>query len=396
MTLHRRVLLLTFVESFATILVERGVYFWCRGLLDFSDVQNLWLAFATGVSMTVGALASHRVCRRLGERRMLVLVVIALAVAHAALAACANSVTVYVGAALIAGLHGLKWPVIESYISAGLTPDQTASAVGRFSAGWASAVPVAMAAAGPVIAFWPAGLYALAGAVNVFALLLIRTLPAAPDHMPHDHPDRPSTGELDRLRRLLVSSRWLMISGYAALFILSPLVPRIFEDLRFAIWMGTALAGVTDVARMTAFAVFQFWTIWHGRIAPLAISWLGMCAGFFMAVLGQSTAVVLAGEVLFGLGLGLTYYGALYYAMVVKNASVDAGGQHEGIIGLGFAVGPLVGLGGAKLAVVLDSAAAGYAMTVGTMYAAAGVAAAVATVRGGRRSGDSARVDGMV
>jgi len=142
---------------------------------------------------------------------------------------------------------------------------------------------------------------------------------------------------LDRLRRLLAASRWLMISGYAALFILSPLAPRIFEDLGFVVLgtavLGTALAGVTDVARLTAFAVFQFWTIWHGRIAPLAVSWLGMCAGFFMVVLGQSTVVVLAGEVLFGLGLGLTYYGALYYAMVVKNASVDAGGAMRGWTG---------------------------------------------------------------
>jgi hypothetical protein len=36
--------------------------------------------------------------------------------------------------------------------------------------------------------------------------------------------------------------------------------------------------------------------------------------------------------------------------MVVKNAAVDAGGGHEGLIGLGFAVGPLAGLAGTRLA----------------------------------------------
>ena len=381
MTLHRRVLLLTFVESFATILVERGVYFYCRNRLGFTDVSNLWLAFAGGISLMCGALVSHAVCRRLGERRMVMLSIAGLAIVHALLAGFADATTIYIGAAILAGLQGLKWPVVESYISAGLAPEKTASAVGQFSVAWASAVPLAMIAAGPIIAAWPAGLYVLAGAINLCSLLVARHLPDAPDHMPHDHPDRPSPGDLDRLRRLLVASRWLMLSGYAALFILSPLVPRIFADLGFAVWLGTALAGVTDVARMGAFAVFQFWTFWHGRIAPLAVSWAGMCVGFFMAVLGQNVAVVLGGEILFGLGLGLTYYGALYYAMVVQNASVDAGGKHEGLIGLGFAIGPLVGLGGAKLALALSSDAAGYMIAVGAMFAIAGIAAAVGLVR---------------
>ena len=58
---------------------------------------------------------------------------------------------------------------------------------------------------------------------------------------------------------------------------------------------------------------------------------------------------MLAGEVAFGLAAGLTHYAALYYAMVVKNASVDAGGAHEGLIGLGFTAGPAAGLAGRAL-----------------------------------------------
>ncbi|HYP90435.1 MAG TPA: hypothetical protein VEQ59_19820, partial [Polyangiaceae bacterium] len=38
------------------------------------------------------------------------------------------------------------------------------------------------------------------------------------------------------------------------------------------------------------------------------------------------------------------------YAQVVQNASVDAGGAHEALIGLGYALGPGAGLIGTALA----------------------------------------------
>jgi len=89
-------------------------------------------------------------------------------------------------------------------------------------------------------------------------------------------------------------------------------------------------------------------------------------AGFFLVLLGPgllqavtgspasellppSLAAILGGSVLMGLAAGASYYASLYYAMVVENASVDAGGTHEGIIGLAFAAGPAVGLLGATL-----------------------------------------------
>ena len=43
-------------------------------------------------------------------------------------------------------------------------------------------------------------------------------------------------------------------------------------------------------------------------------------------------------------GMGVTYYAALYYAMAVGRAEVNAGGTHEAFIGGGYAMGPLIGL----------------------------------------------------
>jgi hypothetical protein len=46
----------------------------------------------------------------------------------------------------------------------------------------------------------------------------------------------------------------------------------------------------------------------------------------------------------FGVCSGLLYTAALYYALWIKNAAVEDGGAHEGLVGLGLALGPLTGL----------------------------------------------------
>jgi uncharacterized membrane protein YuzA (DUF378 family) len=65
--------------------------------------------------------------------------------------------------------------------------------------------------------------------------------------------------------------------------------------------------------------------------------------------MGPNLATILAGFAPLGAGVGVVYYAALYYAMAVGRAQVEAGGTHEGLIGAGYAAGPLVGLAGAAV-----------------------------------------------
>ncbi len=112
---------------------------------------------------------------------------------------------------------------------------------------------------------------------------------------------------------------------------------------------STLAAALLDVMRLCAFAVLGLNTSWQGRSLPLAITGVALPLGFFMVLVGPNLGSVLFGEVLFGAAAGVAYYASLYYALLVKNASVDAGGAHEGLIGLGFALGPLAGLAGQAL-----------------------------------------------
>ena len=99
-----------------------------------------------------------------------------------------------------------------------------------------------------------------------------------------------------------------------------------------------------DAVRVGTFVALAAFPGWHGRTGPLWLGALGLPLGFLAVIAGPSLSVVIMGEIVFGVLAGVTYYAALYYAIVVKNAAVDAGGGHEGLIGVGLAVGPAVGL----------------------------------------------------
>jgi MFS family permease len=362
---RRLLLLVTFIESFATVLLERGLYFFTHEQLGFGDVANLWLALGFGVAYAGGAVASDRMARVVGQKRLLCLLLLALAGSRALMAAFPLAWLLGVGFVAVGLFDGMKWPLVESYIVAGQEPRQALRTIGSFNIAWAGAVPLAVAASGPIIASpLPWALLGGAAAINLVTLWLIRRLPAEPVHLAHDHPSRPLPDRLRRYRALLVANRWTMLSSYALIFLMAPLMPGIFARLGFEVEGATGPASLLDVVRVLAFFLLQRYAGWHGRLGPMVAVLVGLPVGFGMVLFGNTLWVVLVGQVIFGFAAGLTYYGALYYAMVVKNASVEAGGLHEGIIGGGFAVGPAVGLAGSAMVAASGSYVAGMLLGV--------------------------------
>jgi hypothetical protein len=104
-----------------------------------------------------------------------------------------------------------------------------------------------------------------------------------------------------------------------------------------ATWMLTRFA-----------ALFVMWRVgfWHGRWGTLVAGGASLAGGLALVLLAPSLAMVLLGLALFGAGMALTYYAALYYALAVGHGAVDAGGNFEALIGLGYGLGPTLGLAG--------------------------------------------------
>jgi len=375
MRISRRLILIVFIESFTTMLVQRGIYFFCDTRLGFSDELNLWLALCFGAVYVVAAVSSRRVSARMPERSLVVLTVAAALGIHVLLALSPTTAVIFTANAVLAAAYGMKWPVLESYFVAGHTPRSALRVVGHFNFSWASAVPLGVAVAGPAISLHPAALFVLAAALNAVTLLLIAPLPARPKHLPEDHPERPTDVQLGRYRSLMISSRWLLLAAYASMLVLGALMPGVFRGLGCSVASATSLAGLLDVFRLVAFVALAYTVWWHNRFAPLAMVAVALPCGFFLVLFGANLPLVLLGEAVFGLMAGLAYYAALYNAMVVKNAAVDAGSGHEGLIGMGFAIGPAAALLGLALEPVFGSKVLGALAGIGPLFIVAAIGA---------------------
>ena len=368
---------LTFVESFGTVLLERGLYFYTHDVFHFSQRLNLLLALSHGVAYACGAFASHRLSTRFGERRVLAATLFALLGMHVLAGWFGTELLVSVLYPVIGLAHGVKWPVVESFVSAGHSREATLSVLGRFNVTWAVAVPLAVAASGPLIASaQPKLLFWLAALLNVVAAAACIGIPARPRHAPATPVSEADTRTLVRYRALLHSARWSMLGSYALLFLLAPLMPDVFARLGLRVQQATLAACLLDALRAVAFAVLWRFNGWRGRGWPLALCIVAMPVGFLLATFGANLGTVVIGEVLFGAAAGLCYYAALYYALVLGSASVEAGGAHEALIGVGFAVGPLSGLIGHALGAAGLGASAGLLWAIAPMLVICAVCAA--------------------
>ena len=368
--LHR-LLLAAFIESIATIFLERGFYFFTEDRLSFTRAQNSSIALAFGLMYVLGALLSHRACLRFGEKRILIGTIAAMAAFHFGMAMPTPTWLLCTLFAAVGLVNGMKWPVMESYVSAGRGPREQSRAIGLFSIAWSTAVPISLLITGPMIAAqqWalegglPVQLnlmFAAAAIANLGAMFVLRRIPAKPIHLEGDHPERMPPNQLAAMRGLKLSFQWSLFGSYTLLFFIAPILPEMLKGLGHSVKWSSGLSAIMDLMRVASFAVLFSMTWWHGRRDLAIYSLVLLPISFFIMLLAPNTPTIIVGQIIFGLTAGLVYFAALYYGMVTQNAAVDAGGAHESLIGLGFAIGPmagLIGLGiGGRFEGVTDSA----------------------------------------
>lgn len=343
-------LILSFAGSAASVLAGRGVYFFAFNQFGFDDSQNLWLALGSGAMYVIGALPSHALALRFGERNLMLIAIVPQIICLGAMCLLPRPAVIVAGLLLFQFCNALMWPVVESYVSAGRSPRETARALGRFNITWALATPLAVLWIGPIIQDLTNWLFGIGAAMFILVGVLTSYLPGRIAHLAHDDPQRMSPQRREAAARLLVSSRWLLLYSYALFYLLVPLFPQLFERLGYDVEEKTRLASVTDFARWFTFLCMHLAPWWHDRASVLWAAIVLLPASALVILLVPDAGVIVGGEIVFGIVEGGIYYAALYYAMVVKNASVDAGGAHESLIGLGYTIGPVAGLIGFGMA----------------------------------------------
>jgi len=245
-----------------------------------------------------------------------------------------------------AGLAGalasaLTWPIVESYVGAGQHGARMRAAIGWFNVTWtpATAVPLFLL---PLLARTNVLLaVALSALVNAGAILALRGLPPRP--AAHER----AAAELAVGREypwLMQAASWLLPASYVMSATLSPVLPHRLAEVGWAGADASVFAALWMLARFLTLALMWRVGFWHGRWGTLAVGLGALMIGVGLALLSPGRVGLVVGLLVFGVGMGLTYYAALYYALAVGHAEVDAGGTFEALIGLGFCVGPLLGL----------------------------------------------------
>jgi hypothetical protein len=367
-------LVFVFVASLGTSAITHGVYFLTESVLGYGRVRNyalacvfgvIYIASAAGVGPLLRKLA--RIAPRLSSRGLIgaCLGVIGLTCLLPMLvrneAGAPAPWTLWLLMINYAGATGLLWPITESYISGGRSGRALRSATGRFNVVWSGATVLALLLMVPLIKSAPLWYLTGVGLAHLLTLPLLRFFAREPaTHidltLPLAEPHPPIYRALLRVVRVMLPLSYLLSAA------LIPQLPSAMERLQVDASWKPGIASVYFLTRFLVFGLFERYHAWHGRAwAPIA-GGLALAGGFALTVLAPELAgeagaraliSLIAGLGLFGAGAAIVYACAIYYAMEVGSASVDAGGAHEALIGCGYTLGPVCGLGAVALAPVL-------------------------------------------
>ncbi len=338
----------TFISSLGTGVVTNAIFILTDNAYGFGRSQNFLLGVVQGVTYIAGALASGPIVaalRRNGRstRAFLALLSVLMGLLcflpwAAAGVGVKGSWPVWVLVAAYIPLSGMLWPTLESFLSGGRSGPKLRSTIGWWNVVWSSSLVVTSVALAPLVKGHALLAILLLGVVHFAGLVCLAWYSKNPAPHPHEGPHHcpPVYG------RLLVTFRMLVPMAYLVSSALGPYLPGAFARMGLAEHLHTLVMGTWLLSRTLTFAGLERWGGWHGRWAPAILGPALMLAGFAAVVLSvrvpdaAQLACMLGGLLGFGVGMAVIYAGAIYYAMEVGQAEIDAGGKHEALIGVGY------------------------------------------------------------
>lgn len=361
------VMVFTLLNSVGTGVVTNGIFFLTDHGFGFSRTANFGLGVFLGLTYIAGAFAARPIVAAAmraggGERSVLVWIMLLMGamcclpfiVYGSAVDATESPWSIWVLVGIYSPLAGVLWPLVESFVSGGRSGQNLRKTIGLWNIVWSSAIVFAYLAIAPLTKGHPTFALLALGGVHIAAALILKAFSSRPTpHVHEEHEPHPKVYE-----QLLIVFRLLLPTSYIALSALGPYLPSILEKLVADTRWQTVLVNAWLVPRVLTFALLARWGAWHGRWWAAIAGAVLMVAGFAAIVLGPAfvesgipgaagtlaTTVTISGLVAFGIGMGIIYSGALYYAMEVGKAEVDAAGKHEALIGAGYTLGPGIGL----------------------------------------------------
>ena len=356
-------LALTGLASTGTSVIWNGLPFIAKRDYGFGESENLTLYLLIGLVYVTGALTSGVCTRKLQPfvslRTIIAMLLFAVAVVCALPLFLAGSTVIWISGGVAGFCSAWLWPIVESYLVSGRHGSEMRRAIGWWNVVWMVSVAGVMLAMAPLMDEYASMVIVALGVLNLVA---IGVLPWYSKN-PSDHDDEISVEQVPAgYRGLLNGARVLLPLSYIINGLLAPLLPYVLAGIAIDIFWQTPIVSIWMVARVIA--TIAMWRSdrvlwgqspgdcphkfleggWHGKWSVLWVSLISMTVGCILILSAWGLSPLIVGLALFGAGMGVTYYAALYYAMAVGRAEVDAGGKHEAFIGGGYMVGPIVGL----------------------------------------------------
>lgn len=339
------VLCVSFFVSLGTGVFWNGLSFIAKHGYGFGEMRNFILFAVMGALYTVAAWKSG-VITRFVERLASPRSVLAIAIALQALF-CLAPVTfdhewaLWAAAVGVTATAAITWPLMESYLTSGRHGRDMRSAIGWFNVTWTTAVFLPLFLMAPILEHHAAWAIGGLSVINLVGLAPVFMFARRPGH--HDAAIA-AANVTEEYPHLLRSARVLLPLSYVLMSAMTPILPYKLADIGVDVHWETPASATWMVVRVVALVIMWRLPFWHGRWGALLLGAVTMIGGFGTVVLAPAVDVLLTGFVVYGVGMGVIYYAALYYGMAVGRGAVDAGGAHEALIGAGYGVGPLAGI----------------------------------------------------
>ena len=384
------------LNSFATVYYAYYLYFFMQKEFGFDNKANLELAAFSGLVSMFGSWQGGKFAQRFGYFRALKLGFTIMAGALA-WGSQLNSATgqVLAMAGMVIGMC-FTWPTLEALVSEGESPVRLPRMIGIYNMVWAGTgavayfsggamldklglrsmfyIPVAIFLSQLVFTLWlesRARLSARCSSDQVSSLSprgtseekTSRTEPLSdgektdPSPLPKGRgrcvaegpPSSPVLPPESNPRPIAKAKAFLRMAwlanpfAYIAINTLIAVIPGVATRLGLSATLAGFYCSIWCFARVGAFLALWYWDGWHYRFSWLLVAYLAIAGTFAVLLLAPNLMVLVAAQVVFGLGLGLIYYSSLFYSMDVGETKGEHGGIHEAAIGLGNFAGPAVG-----------------------------------------------------
>lgn len=343
-------LVITVIASFATGVFWNAIGFIAKEAFGFDAARTLLLFTVTGFTYALAAYlagdVTARVGRRWSPRTFLAVLLVLLGGSCLLPGLYPRESLLWIAAMLASVVSALLWPLVHAFLSSGRHGRAMRSGIGIFNLTWMSATAFPLLVMGPALERAPLAVLTVLGLLCAPAVLAIPGLPARP--LPYD--EHLAAGHVPPTYRALAwSARMLLPLSYVLVATLASLAPFRFEAVGVGITLAAAATATWMLARVGMVGWMSASQRWAGRGSTLLLAASLMAGGFALFAVGPTALLLLAGLACFGAGVGAIYHAALYYGMAVGRAEVDAGGRHEALIGLGYALGPGVAWLGAGI-----------------------------------------------